>query len=222
MNEKRKFRQHLKAFLLSHQIGDDPQKYIARLSRIMISDPAAWDGKLPRIQFEPDRSFCKVVEASKKKPIVPWWWYAQENEPVPDVALAMYQTINFDFVLVFPRANTWVYILVEPSETVLQLLGEQDHMRAFILISLINKNFGEKQRDLQRLHLGRVMQSQDLRKIFTFVAVRNDNPVNARIPANVPRVVRDVDVNTKTTSWKIYLPGRRLPFESFKDTIELI
>jgi hypothetical protein len=162
-----------------------------------------------------------VVVSSKARPIIPWWWYAQANEPVPAVAEPIYEAVRFDFVLIFPQNNTWMYLLLEPSETVMSLLQQQDHMRAFILISLINKKFKAKQREIQRLHLGSVMQSKDLRKIFTFVAVRRESPVFDHIPANVPRLVRDVDPSTRTTSWKIHLPDRQLPFGSFRDILEL-
>jgi len=222
MEDKQKFRQHLKLFLMSHQMGEDPGKFIAKVRQITIGDPASWDGKIPKTQFQPDQTYCKFVESSKSRPIVPWWWYAQANEPVPAVAEPMYETVRFDFVLIFPGHNTWMYFLLEPSEEVLSLLRQQDHMRAFILISLINKNLKAKQREIQRVRLGSVMHSNDLRKILTFVAMRKENPLHDKMPGNVPRVVREVDPSTRTTSWEIYLPDQKLPFDSFQDILELL
>ena len=71
MDDKSKFRQHVNAFLSTHQIGEDPDKYIAKLTQITISDPASWDGKLPQARFHPDQSHCKVVVSSKARPIIP-------------------------------------------------------------------------------------------------------------------------------------------------------
>ncbi len=219
MNRSKKFRKHLKAFLLSHQIGEDPKKYIARLTRIANTDPDEWDGKLPKISFKPDLSYCKVVESAKKRLIVPWWWYAQQNEPVPSVVEEIYNMVAFDFVLMFPQVNAWIYIIVEPEEDVIELLKMQDHMKAFILISLINKNFNLKQRELKRLHMGKVIRSNDIRKIFTFVAVRSENQASESIIGDIPLVTRVVDNTSNTTSWRIIVPHAKQPYDSFKELI---
>ena len=43
------FRDHFKAFLLSHQIGEDPYGNLAKIKVIANTNPAKWDGKLPKI-----------------------------------------------------------------------------------------------------------------------------------------------------------------------------
>ena len=73
MAKDRKFSKHLQAFLISHQIGLDPYQSLAKIQHIANMNPDAWDGKLPQRGFKPDENFCKVVESSKSRPLIPWW-----------------------------------------------------------------------------------------------------------------------------------------------------
>jgi hypothetical protein len=163
-----KFHSHVKAFLLSHQIGEDPEKNLAKIKVIANSNPARWDGRLPTQGIRLDTSFCKVVETTRGRPVVPWWWYAEENEPVPAVVRDIYERLTFDFALLYPKRNAWIYICVEPPPETLALLGRQEHLKAFILMSLINKNFPRAQRERRRVRLGTLMDSKDIQRIFHF------------------------------------------------------
>ena len=137
----KKFYAHLKAYVLSHLIGEDPNKNLAKIKIIANTNPSRWDGKLPTKGFRPDEEFCHVAEAKKDRPVVPWWWYGEEKEPVPAVVKDIYKKVAFDFAVMYPQKSAWIYICVEPTEEVVELLSNQDHLKSFILISLINKKF---------------------------------------------------------------------------------
>jgi hypothetical protein len=217
MTQDAKFRVHLKTFLLSHQIGEDPQKNLAKIRIIANTNPAQWDGKIPSGGIRPDNGFCKVSEATKQRPIVPWWWYPQEKEPVPAVVQDLYRGLSFDFVLTYPGNDQWVYLCVDPSAGVLELLRRQDHLKAFILISLINKKLPAAQRQHKRLHLGTVMKSKDMNRVFTFVAFREDDPRYAAIPGNIPTLSRRVHSASNTANWTVRLPQDRHLYGSFQE-----
>ncbi|MBN1835912.1 MAG: hypothetical protein JW820_08675 [Spirochaetales bacterium] len=215
----KKFRDHFRAFLLSHQIGEDPYGNLAKIKVIANSNPAKWDGKLPSRGIDPDPSFCKVVEASRSRPVVPWWWYQKEKEPVPAVVQDVYEGLAFDFALLYPQENVWIYIVLEPSVDVIELLRGQEHLKAFILISLINKRFPPAQREHQRLRLGTVLKSKDLNKIFTFVAFREEDAAYASLPPNLPTVSRLVHASSNTANWSIRLPRDRHVYGSFREIV---
>jgi len=225
MTEDAKFRAHLKAFLLSHQIGDDPQKSLAKIKVIANTNPARWDGRIPSGGIRPDESFCRVSEATPRRPIVPWWWYEQQKEPVPAVVQGHYDQLSFDFVVTYPKNDAWMYLCLEPSPTVLELLRSQERLKAFILISLVNKKIPAAQRQHKRLHLGTVMKSKDLDRIFTFAVFREDDPRYARagaVPAGVPTLSRRVHSASNTANWSIRLPGDRRIYGSFQELIGLL
>jgi len=213
----KKFYTHLKAYVFSHQIGEDPYKTLAKMKVIANTNPNRWDGKLPTKGFRPDTEFCHVAETGKDRPIVPWWWYAQEKEPVPPVVKDIYKAVAFDFAVMYPQKNAWIYILGEPSREEIKLLSRQDHLKAFILISLINKKFPKAQRDNKRLHLGTVMRSKDLKRIFTFAAVREEVGGYGSIPRNIPTLSRVVHPASNTANWNIRLPGDGHVYGSFQE-----
>jgi hypothetical protein len=217
LNMDIKFRDHFRAFLLAHQVGEDPQGNLARIRLIANTNPARWDGKLPEKGVDPDPSFCKVIEATRGRPVVPWWWYKKEKEPVPAVVQKVYEGLVFDFALLYPGENVWIYIVVEPPAEVVKLLAQQEHLKAFILISLINKRFPPAQREHQRLRLGTVLKSKDLNKIFTVVAFREEDKRYASLPANLPRVSRLVHPSSNTANWSIRLPKDRHVYGSFRE-----
>ena len=215
----KKFYAHLKAYLLSHQIGEDPYKTLAKIKIIANTNPKAWDGKLPKKGFRPDTEFCHVAEATKDRPVVPWWWYAQEKEPVPAVVKDVYRQLAFDFALMYPQNNIWIYVCVEPEPELVKLLARQDHIKSFILISLINKKFPKVQRENKRLHLGTVMGSKDLQRIFTFVAFREEDKRFASLPRNLPTLSRVVHPASNTANWNIRLPGDGHVYGSLQEII---
>jgi hypothetical protein len=215
----KKFRAHFRAFLLAHQIGEDPRGSLAKVRVIANTNPARWDGKLSTEGVDVDTSYCKVVEATRSRPVAPWWWYEKENEPVPKVVADIYRDLSFDFALLYPKDNVWIYIVVEPSREVLTMLSRQEHLKAFILISLINKRFPPAQREHQRLRLGTVMGSKDLNKIFTFVAFREEDGGGAGIPAGLPTVSRLVHPSSNTANWSIRLPKDRHVYGSFREIV---
>jgi len=215
----KKFYAHLKAYVLSHQIGEDPNKTLAKIKVIANTNPNRWDGKLPTMGFRPDNEFCHVAEASKDRPVVPWWWYATEKEPVPPVVKDIYKKVAFDFALTYPQNNVWIYILVEPGPELIELLGDQDHLKAFILISLINKKFPKVQREHKRLRLGTVMGSNDLNRIFTFIAFREEKKEYGSIPRNIPTLNRVVHPASNTANWNIRLPGDGHVYGSFQEIV---
>jgi hypothetical protein len=214
-----KFYSHVQAFLLSHQIGEDPEKNLAKIKVIANSNPARWDGRLPTQGIRPDTSFCKVVETAQGRPVVPWWWYSEENEPVPAVVRDIHERLIFDFALVYPKSNAWIYICVEPPPETLALLGRQDQLKAFILMSLINKNVPRELRDSRRVRLGDVMKSSDVQKVFTFVAFREDSPAYRTIPPVLPVLSRLVHTSSKTSNWSIRLPKDKYAYGSFREII---
>jgi hypothetical protein len=215
----KKFYAHLKAFVLSHQIGQDPYKSLAKIKVIANTNPDRWDGKLPTRGFQPDTEFCEVAEAQKGRPVVPWWWYAKEQEPVPSVVKDIYKEVAFDFAVMYPQKNVWIYICAEPTEQTLKLLGRQDHLKAFILISLINKKFPKAQRKNRRLHLGTIMGSNDLNRIFAFAAFREDDQRYRSIPGNIPTVSRLVHPASNTANWNVRLPNDSQVYGSFQEII---
>ena len=214
---EKKFYVHLKAYMLSHQIGEDPNKTLAKIKVIANTNPNRWDGKLPTKGFRPDNEFCHVAEASKDRPVVPWWWYAAEKEPVPPVVKDIYKKVAFDFALTYPQNNVWIYILAEPGEELIELLGDQDHLKAFILISLINKKFPKAQREHKRLRLGTVMGSKDLNRIFTIIAFRGEKKEYDSIPRNIPTLSRVVHPASNTANWNLRLPGDGHVYGSFQE-----
>lgn len=208
----------LKAFLLANQSGDDPKGYLAALERASIAHPKKWAGKLPApTGFKPDLSICRITESTKKRPIIPWWWYIDQQEPVPAVVEDIFSTLVFDYVLVFPNKNIWIYILIEPKKKVLTLLKNQDTLRAFIMMSIINKNFKPKERDAHRLRLGKLRSSPEINKIITYVIHDQDYELEDLIPKQIPTVSRLVD--TTGTSWRISYPGKKQIYWSFKELI---
>lgn len=213
------FRAHVRAFLLAQQIGEDPERNLAKIKVIANSNPAGWDGKLPTKGILPDTSFCRIAEATPDRPVVPWWWYAESGEPVPSVAADLYKRLAFDFALVYQKAHAWIYVNVEPSKEILKLMGDQGILRAFILMSLINKNFPQAQRANRRVRLGTLMESPDVRKIFTFVAFREDDPAYRSIPAGLPTLSRLVHPSSKTANWNIRLPKDTHTYGSFREII---
>jgi hypothetical protein len=213
------FRAHVKAFLLSQQISDAPDKNLARIRVIANSNPAGWDGKLPATGVRVDETFCKLAEATTRRPVVPWWWYAHDKEPVPDVVRDIYRSLTFDFALVYPKANAWVYVNVEPSAEIMELMDRQEHLKAFILMSLINKNFPPAQREGRRVRLAPLMKSRDVQKIFTFVAFREDDPAYRAVPAGLPVLSRLVHPSSKTSNWSIRLPKEKHAYGSFREII---
>ena len=215
----KKFFTHVKAYVLSHQIGEDPNKTLAKIKVIANTNPSRWDGKLPTKGYHPDTEFCHVAERAKDRPVVPWWWYAQEKEPVPPVVKDIYKKVAFDFAVMYPQENAWIYVLVEPEREVIELLRRQDHLKAFILISLINKKFPKAQRENKRLRLGTVMGSKDLNKIFTFVAFREEDSRVGPVPKNIPTLSRVVHPASNTANWNIRLPGDGHVYGSFQEIV---
>jgi len=214
-----KFYSHVQAFLLSHQIGEDPEKNLAKIRVIANSNPARWDGRLPTQGIRPDTSFCKVVETTRGRPVMPWWWYAEENEPVPAVVRDIHERLTFDFALVYPKSNAWIYICVEPPSETLALLGRQEHLKAFILMSLINKNFPRAQRERRRVRLGTLIGSKDIQRIFTFAAFREEDPACRSVPAGLPVLSRLVHPSSNTANWSIRLPRDRHAYGSFREIL---
>jgi hypothetical protein len=219
MAQDKKFYAHLKAFLLAQQIGEDPSKNLAKLRVLANTNPNRWDGKLPTSGIRPDTSFCKVVEATKSRPIVPWWWYSRGREPVPSVVEDIYEHMSFDFSVVYPQHNVWIYINVEPPPEFLDLLRRQDHLKAFILISLVNKNFKPAQREHKRLHLGTVMGTKDLDKILTLIAFKADDDRYRAIRGTIPTITRLVHPASNTADWSIRLPKDGQSYGSFREII---
>ena len=109
------FRAHVKAFLLSQLRSEAPDRTLEQIRVIANSNPSGWNGKLPDAAIRSDPTWCKLAEAAPRRPVVPWWWYAADKEPVPEVVADIYRKIAFDFALVYPGANAWVYVVVEPS-----------------------------------------------------------------------------------------------------------
>ncbi|UCF99119.1 MAG: hypothetical protein JSV89_06170 [Spirochaetaceae bacterium] len=215
----KKFYAHLKAYVLSHQIGEDPNKTLAKIKVIANTNPNRWDGKLPTKGFRPDNEFCHVAEAKKDRPVVPWWWYGAEKEPIPAVVKDIYKKVAFDFAVMYPQKNAWIYILVEPTQEILKLLSQQEHLKAFILISLINKKFPKAQREHKRLRLGTVMGSKDLDRIFTFVAFQEQDERYRSIPRGIPTLSRVVHPASNTANWNVRLPGDGHVYGTFQEIV---
>ncbi len=215
-----RFNAHLKAFLLSHQIGEDPNKNLAKIKVIANTNPARWDGKLPTRGIKPDTEYCKIAVATKKRPVLPWWWYAEAHEPVPSVVEDIYQRLAFDYAVVFPRDNAWIYVKVEPPADLLKLLKRQDHLKAFILISLVNKKFPPAQRAHKRLRLGAVITSKDIHRVFTFIAYQENDARYRSVSGSVPTITRLVHNASNTANWSIRLPGDDRVYGSLREIVE--
>jgi len=215
----KKFRTHLKAFLISHQIGEDPNKKLARVRVIANTNPEFWNGKLPIGEIHPDNSICTVTESAKNRPVVPWAWYERAGEPIPEVVKDIYQRLSFDFAVTFPKDNVWIYVSVEPSQKVLGLLSRQEHLKAFILISLINRALEPKEREHRRIRLANVMGARDMDRVFAFSAFREEDPRFRTIPKNVPTISRLVHPTSNTANWNIRLPNDPQVYGSFKEII---
>jgi hypothetical protein len=112
-----------------------------------------------------------------------------------------------------------VYVSVEPSAKIMELMLRQEHLKAFILMSLINKNFPRSQRESRRVRLGDLMKSRDVQKIFTFVAFREDDPAWRTIPPQLPVLSRLVHPSSKTSNWSIRLPKEKYAYGSFREII---
>jgi hypothetical protein len=216
-----KFLPHLRAFLLSHQIGDDPYKNLAKIKVIANTNPALWDGKLPTRGIHPDTGFCKIAEATKGRPVVPWWWYSRQREPVPTVVKDIYQKLSFDFAVMYPKENAWIYVCVQPAAETLELLRRQEQLKAFILISLVNKNFPPAQREHKRLHLGTVLGSPDLKRIFAFISFPEGDKRYQAAAGRIPALTRLVHPASNTANWNIRLPGDKRVYGSFREIIGL-
>ena len=213
------FRAHVKAFLLSQLISEAPDRNLEKIRVIANTNPTGWNGKLPDAGIRTDPNFCKLAEAAPRRAVVPWWWYAAEKEPVPDVVADIYKSIAFDFALVYTGVNAWVYVVVEPAAGTMELMLRQEHLKAFILMSLINKNFPRAQRETRRVRLAELMKSKDVRKIFTFVAFREDDPAWRTVPAGLPVLSRLVHPSSKTSNWSIRLPKEKHAYGSFREII---
>jgi hypothetical protein len=215
---EKKYLAQLKAFLLSNQVGDDRGGYIAALERVSITHPSKWNGKLPSAdKFKADPEICKVVASTKSRPIIPWWWYLDQKEPVPAVVEDVYRQIAFDYVLVFPKKNIWIYLIVEPKKKMLELLKNQENLRAFIMMSIVNKNFEPREREARRLRLGKLLQSPDIKKILTFVVYGKDYELADKIPKQIPTVSHFID--SASTTWRITYPGKKQICWSFKELV---
>lgn len=208
----------LKAFLLANLVGEDPGGYISKMEHISMLHPSEWNGKLPSAsRFKPDVSICKVIISTKKRPIIPWWWYLEQKEPVPAVVEDIFKQLVFDYVLVFPKKNVWIYIITEPEKQILELLKNQDNLRAFIMMSIVNKNFNPKERKVSRLRLGKVLRSPEINNIFTFVVYSKGYRYANKISKQIPSVHHIVD--SSHTTWRIYFPGKKQVFWSFKELL---
>ncbi len=215
----KKFYTHLKAFLISHKTVEDPKKNLAKIRIIANTNPKDWDGKLPTQGIDLDSGVCRVIESTKSHTVEPWAWYAKERELVPPVVDKIYKGLTFEIAVVYPQNNVWIYIDVEPPPKTLELLSDQEHLKAFILISLVNERLDHAQRQHQRLRLGSVIGSADLDKIFTFVAFKEDDRSYQSIPKNIPTITRLVHPTSNTANWNIRLPGDRQVYGSFKEII---
>jgi hypothetical protein len=209
----------VEAFLLSQLRSEASDPALEKIRLIANSNPAGWNGKLPDADLRSDPTYAKLAEATPKRAVVPWWWYKAEKEPVPDVAADFYRSIAFDFALVYPRVNAWAYVVVEPSSEVMEIMRRQEHLRAFILMSLVNKNMPRAQREAKRVRLADAMKSPDVRRIFTFVAFREDDPAWRAVPPALPVLSRLVHPSSKTSNWSIRLPGEQHAYGGFREII---
>lgn len=213
------FHSHVKAFLLGHQVGEDPEKNLAKIKLIANTNPAKWDGKLPTRGIRPDTSRCNVSEAARGKPVDPWAWYAKQKEPVPEAVRDLYEKLTFDFSVTLHGGKAWIYVAVEPSKESMALLARQDHLKGFILMSLINGNMPHDQREHQRVRLAVAMASKDVQSIFTLVAFREEDPAYRSIPAGLPVLSRLVHPSSNTCTWNIRLPKQNLTYGSLEEIV---
>ena len=82
---------------------------------------------------------CGSAQSPPGQLVVPWDWYDGEHEPVPEVVRDLYEGVTFDFAMVYQVSKAWIYVAVEPSPQGMKLLARQDHLKAFILMSLLNR-----------------------------------------------------------------------------------
>ncbi len=216
---KNKFYLHLRAFVFSHQIGEDPHKNLAKIKVIANTNPASWDGNLPTEGIKPDNGFCRVLEAARGRPVVPWGWYAKEREPVPAVVEDIYRRLSFDFSLVYPQQSAWIFVAAEPSPNSLELIGRQRQLKAFALVSLFNERLKPAERAHKRLRLSKAMESRDLERIHVFVAFDETDRRFRSLPGDVPAVSRLVHPGSNTATWNIRLPGSSRTYGSFQEIV---
>jgi hypothetical protein len=150
---------------------------------------------------------------------VPWDWYDGEHEPVPEVVRDLYEGVTFDFAMVYQVSKAWIYVAVEPSPQSMKLLARQDHLKAFILMSLLNRGLPRAQREHQRVRLATLMGSRDAQKVFPFVAFKEDEPAYRTIPPAVPVLSRLVHPSSRTANWSIRLPGKKDVYGSFTEIV---
>ncbi len=218
---KNKYLDQIKAYIHYHQLGTDPGGYIAKLERICNMNVSDWDGKLPAPgKFKLDAKRCKVVESTKQKPIIPWWWYMDQEEPVPSVVEGIYNHIIFNYAIIYPIRNIWIYIIVEPSKKDLEIIKNQKNLRAFIMMSLINKNINPKERHFKRLRLGKLLNSNEIKKVLTFVAYSENYEFKDSVPKQIPVISSFTGANC--THWKLNYPEQKQVFSSLKDLIDLL
>ena len=214
------FPAHVKAFLLSQLRSESPDRNLEKIRVDRQQQPrgVGWEAARRGPPGGPHAT-ASWRRATPRRAVVPWWWYAAEKEPVPEVVADIYKAIAFDFALVYPGVNAWVYVVVEPSADILKLMLRQEHLRAFILMSLINKNFPRSQREGRRVRLAPLMKSKDVQKIFTFVAFREDDPAWRGIPTGLPVSSRLVHPSSKTSNWSVRLPKEKHAYGSFREII---
>jgi hypothetical protein len=88
------------------------------------------------------------------------------------------------------------------------------------MMSILNKNFNPRERDVHRVRLGKLVKSQEINKIFTFVVYAKDYAFAGKIQKQIPAVSLTYD--TTSTLWSIYYPGKKQIFWSFKELVSAI
>ena len=106
-----------------------------------------------------------------------------------------------------------------PPREALKLLVRQEQLKAFILISLVNKNFPAAQREHKRLHLSTVKGSADLARIFTFIAFREEDRRYQAAAAGIPAITRLVHPASNTANWNIRLPGDKRVYGCLRELL---
>ena len=87
-------------------------------------------------------------------------------------------------------------------------------------MSIVNKNFKPKERDANRLRLGKVLKSPDIDKMITFVIYSDKYEHKSLINKNVPSVNYSND--TSGTNWKIKYPDEKQDFWSFTEFVDTL
>jgi hypothetical protein len=131
----------------------------------------------------------------------------------------LYEGVSFDFAMVYQSNKAWIYVAVEPSPQTMKLLARQDHLKAFILMSLLNRNIPHPQREHQRVRLANLMGSKDAQKVFPFAAFKEDEPAYRSIPPSVPVLSRLVHPSSRTANWSIRLPRNKDVYGSFREIV---